>query len=286
MILKICFRKLFLLTFLSVCVSAFSVQAQLLNKTYSDNTCEMDTAAFPINEKLIYKAFYNAGFLWIGVGETHFTVEETELNGKSVFRSFANAFNYKKTAWIYEVKDTYQTYLDKYTLHPVRFQRAVHEGGYSMDYQYDFDYENQTVFIDHMIRQNKLRRSKETVGISACTYDVMSAYHYARNLDYSNLEVNETIPFDLFLDGETYPIQVKYLGKETIKTKMGKVRCIKFSPELIEGDVFADGDELLVYVSDDKNKIPIYMESQLSIGKVKVYLDEYENLRFPFASKK
>lgn len=264
----------------------FHVNAQVMQDDTLAVACKMNDSQLSDGEFLKYKAYYNAGFIWIGVGETHFKVEATQLNGKDVYHSFANAFNYRKTAWIYEVKDTYQTYLDQYTLRPVRFKRDVHEGKYEMDYQYDFDCENDKVYIDHMTKQQKVRRSDEWVDISACTYDIMSAYHYARFLDYSGLEVGETLPFELFLDGEIYPIQVKYLGKETIKTKIGKFRCIKFAPELVEGDIFEDGDELVVYASDDENKIPIYLESKLSFGKVKVYLQEFENLKHPLSSKK
>ena len=73
------------------------------------------------------------------------------------------------------------------------------------------------------------------------------------------------------LDGKVYPSYVRYLGKEVIKTDLlGYVKCIKFRPRLISGSLFKEGEGMTVWVTDDENKMPVYVETQIVVGMVKV----------------
>jgi hypothetical protein len=77
---------------------------------------------------------------------------------------------------------------------------------------------------------------------------------------------------------------LRYLGKETIKTKYGKFKAIKFKPLLIKGTIFEGGEKMTVWVSDDKNHIPLRIESPISVGSVKIDMISYRNLRYPLTS--
>ena len=98
------------------------------------------------------------------------------------------------------------------------------------------------------------------------------------------MNVGDKIPFNLFLDNEVYNIYVRYLGKETIKTKYGKFRTIKFKPLLLKGTIFEGGEKMTVWVSDDANHIPLRIESPISVGSVKVDAMLWRNLRYPLTS--
>ena len=88
----------------------------------------------------------------------------------------------------------------------------------------------------------------------------------------------------MFLDNETYNLYIRYLGKETIKTKYGKFRAIKFKPLLVKGTMFEGGEKMTVWVSDDANHLPLRVESAISVGSVKVDMMGYKNLRYPLTS--
>jgi hypothetical protein len=96
--------------------------------------------------------------------------------------------------------------------------------------------------------------------------------------------VDDKIPFDMFLDNQVYPLYIRYLGKEVIKTKYGKFRAIKFRPLLVKGTIFTGGEKLTVWVSDDANHIPLRIESPIVVGSVKVDMMQYRNLRHPLSS--
>jgi len=88
----------------------------------------------------------------------------------------------------------------------------------------------------------------------------------------------------MFMDNEKYDLYIRYLGKETIKTKYGKFRAIKFKPLLVKGTIFEGGEKMLVWVSDDANHLPLRVESPISVGSIKVDMMSYRNLRYPLSS--
>ncbi|MFX9703772.1 DUF3108 domain-containing protein, partial [Acinetobacter baumannii] len=79
--------------------------------------------------------------------------------------------------------------------------------------------------------------------------------------DFTKYQIEDKIPFTMYLDNEIYNLYIKYLGKETIKTKYGKFNAIKFKPLLVKGTLFSGGEKMTVWVSDDPNHIPLRIES-------------------------
>ena len=53
---------------------------------------------------------------------------------------------------------------------------------------------------------------------------------------------------------------------------------------MIKGTIFEGGEKMTVWVTDDDNHIPVRIESPISVGKVKIDMMSYENLRYPLAS--
>jgi hypothetical protein len=121
-------------------------------------------------------------------------------------------------------------------------------------------------------------------AVPNCIQDVLSSIYYARNINFDKYKVEDKIPFDMFLDNEVYHLYIKYMGKETVKTKYGKFKAIKFKPLLIKGTIFEGGEKMTVWVSDDANHIPLRIESPISVGSVKVDMMQYKNLRYPLSS--
>jgi hypothetical protein len=107
---------------------------------------------------------------------------------------------------------------------------------------------------------------------------MLSSFYYARLIDYSKAEIGDIFIVPVFVDDKVEFIRIIYKGKETIKTKMGKYRCIKFNPLVLEGRVFKDDDDLSVWISDDDNKIPILIQSKIVVGTLKAELIAYEGL--------
>lgn len=240
----------------------------------TDSTfCGIRNTSFKEEERISYTVFYTVIGLYINAGTAVFTTQLAQLNGKPVFHVVATGITHPSYDWVYRVRDRYESYIDTTTLQPLRFVRNVDEGGYKIYQLYDF---NKTT--------NIVNTTKGNYPVPACVQDVMSAIYYARNIDFNKYKVEDRIPFTMFLDYEIYNLYIRYLGKETIKTKYGTFRTIKFRPLLVKGTIFQGGENMTVWVTDDANHIPVRVESPIVVGKVKVDMMSYANLRYPLTS--
>jgi hypothetical protein len=235
--------------------------------------CNTKNTAYKGGEKLTFKVYYNMGFLWIYAGNAVFSIQGKEIAGQKLFHITGDGKTAPSYEWFYKVRDLYESYIDQETLLPVRFIRNVNEGGLKFSQDVTFNHATHTA-----ISKGK------PYTIPNCTQDVLSAIYYARSIDYSKYKPGDKIPFEMFLDDKVYPLYIKYLGKEKIETKRGVFNTIKIAPLLIEGTMFSGGEKMTVWVSDDKNHVPVRINSPIVVGSIKVDLMEYENLRNPFSS--
>jgi len=76
------------------------------------------------------------------------------------------------------------------------------------------------------------------------------------------------------------------MGKETFyNKKVGKFKTIKIKVLTVPSFEFKGGESMTIWVTDDKNHIPVWIESPISVGAIKVRLNKYENLKYPLTSK-
>ncbi len=86
----------------------------------------------------------------------------------------------------------------------------------------------------------------------------------------------------MFFDESNYGFKLRYLGTDTIRTKFGKIASLKFRPIVQSGRVFKEKESLTVWVSADKNKIPLRIKASLAVGSLRADLDAYKGLANSF----
>jgi len=239
-----------------------------------DDFCGTHNTAFLPNEVLTFNVFYSVVGLYINAGTATFTNTLERLNNKPVYHVVGEGRSNSKYDWIFKVRDRYESYFDTATLKPLKFIRNVDEGGYKKTENVIFNQQNNTATT-----------TSGVFKVPACVQDVLSAIYYARNIDFNKYKVNDKIPFSMFLDNQVYNLYIRYLGKETIKTRYGKFRAVRFKPLLVKGTMFEGGEKMEVWVSDDPNHIPLRVESPIVVGSVKVDMMQYRGLRYPLSSK-
>jgi len=241
--------------------------------TSGDEFCSIRNFSFQDGENITFKIFYNALGLYVDAGTASFTVTQENLGNKPVYHVVGTGTSNSSYDWIFKVRDKYESYIDTANLQPLKFIRNVDEGGHKI-------YEN----VTFNQQTNSAITTKGVYKVPNCVQDVLSAIYYARNIDFEKYTIGDKIPFTMFLDNEVYNLYIKYLGKETVKTRYGKFKAIKFKPLLVKGTIFDGGEKMTVWVSDDANHIPLRIQSPISIGSVKVDMMMYRNLRYPLSS--
>ncbi len=235
--------------------------------------CGIRNTCFSSGERIILKVYYSALGIYVDAGTATFNANLETLNGKTVYHAVGEGKSNSSYDWIFKVRDRYETYMDTATLKPYRFVRNVEEGKYRKHENASFNHE-----------ANSVVTTKGVFKTPDCVQDVISAVYYARNINFDNYKIDDKINLDVFLDDEVHNIYVRYMGKETIRTRYGKFRAIKFKPFLIKGSTFKGGEKMTVWVSDDANHLPLRIESEISVGSIKVDMMGYRNLRYPLSS--
>jgi hypothetical protein len=112
---------------------------------------------------------------------------------------------------------------------------------------------------------------------------MLSSFYFARTIDFSNARIGEVFTIPTFVDGEEFPLKIRYLGKENLKSRTGTYRCLKFVPVVQEGRIFKEEEDMTVWITDDKNRIPVLAQAKVLVGSIKMELVEYRNLSNPIA---
>jgi len=247
----------------------------------SAQNCWQSNTAFKAGERIDYVIYYHLAGIWVRAGEVYFKADTHKIGGEPYwyFDSYGQTFT--KYDWIYRVRDHYQTYTHYEKLQPSIFRRKVEEGSDYIWENYDFNYQKRVAFTKRQLEKNAAYEY-DTVSIKNCTYDVLSMIYYARNIDFSKLEVGDKVPINIFIDNGAYDSYIRFLGRRKKQIKgLGEVDCIVFSPYLIEGSIFNAGEDMTVYVSDDKNRIPLLIETPILVGSIKAVVNKMQGLRHP-----
>jgi hypothetical protein len=261
--------------FLLACINSLSIA----------QNCTSENFTFKPGEELVYIASYDWFIIWTEVGEVKMTITETEYKGKPVYHYQGLGQTFKNWDLFFKVRDKFETYVDKETLQPYVAVREIREGNYKQNDKYLFQYDKGLVYSENKTNDNP--QTLDTLAIKSCTYDIMSALLYARNIDFSKYRIGDTIPLTIILDKELYPIYFRYLGIENYKVKhVGDFECIKFSIMTVEGEMFHEGENMTVWATNDKNRIVIFAESPVLVGSVRVQIADVKNNRYPFTSLK
>ena len=173
---------------------------------------EVRNGAFRVGEKLTYTIHFG----WLDAGEAVMEVQESpyKFGERDAYRIVGTGKSLGGFDWFYRVRDHYETYLDKDGLFPHYFVRNCDEGGYKINQKYRF-FPKKSVVATH---------EGDTLLTPNFVQDMLSSYYYMRALDYSEAEHGDVFEVLTLVDGEVFPLKIKYQGKETIKTRKGKFR--------------------------------------------------------------
>lgn len=222
-------------------------------------------------EFLQYRIHYgllNAGFATL-------EVKNTTYEGKPHFHVIGEGSSSGAVRAFYKVDDRYESYIDQATNKPSKFVRKISEGGYDRDQVFTFDHDKKIVKINDRLRQKVTYKDFE-----GSVQDLLSAFYYLRNYNTDKLKNGDFINVDILMADETYKFRLKILGRETMNTKFGNIKVIKIRPYVQSGRIFKESESVTMWVTDDKNHVPIQIKAELTVGSLKADLHSYKNTKY------
>ena len=234
-----------------------------------------ELSSFQAGEWLRFKLSYSG---WMKAGNATLEVSESTYKNKPVYKVIGKGWTTGAIKWFFNVEDHYESHFDKVTGQPYKFIRNIDEGGYTKNRIVYFDYTQNKALINDLKENTKL-----TVDIEPNIQDLVSAYYYLRDhYDTNTVQKGSVVELNIFFDSEIFAFKLKYLGRETINTKFGKVKCIKFRPYVMAGRVFKEEESLTLWVTADKNKVPMRIKADLRVGSLRADLEAQKGLKHPF----
>ncbi len=246
------------------------------------------TIAFGAGEKLEYVVSYRAKLVPNSeVASVTFSTSSARIDMRDALHVTARGRVMPFFRWFFDLNDTYNSWMDASTLRPLKFTSDLREGSYR--YTSTVVYNWATMTADSKYRNLKRpNATTKTLQLTPDSFDAIALFFNLRSTPAETFVAGQPRVLRVVLDDTVRAVQYKFLGREerTIKD-FGRFRTLKFSCQLVTstGESFEDGTEFYLWVSDDLNKIPLYIESPIRVGSVRARITKFENLKHPLDSR-
>jgi hypothetical protein len=236
--------------------------------------CLGQAVSYKAGEKVSYVIQYGV----ITGGTASLSLDSEMLDGNPVLHSYFLAKTTGIVDAIYKVLDIYESFIDPSTELPVKSIRNIREGRYR---RYN------VVQFDHKTRADSSILTSDLTGIHIAPpaiHDILSCFYFFRNNILpadSLLKKGELITIMTWFCDELYPIRLRYIDTDVVKTKAGKIKCYKFNPVTEKGRLFKTEEDVSFWFSADKNYLPVKVRFDIFVGSFTVEMTKYEGLVYP-----
>lgn len=244
----------------------------------SKNGVSQKNMSYKPGEKVHYSIHYGV----ITGGTATIEIKTDTLYGKTVWHSKLEARTTGLTDAIFRVLDIYESFINPETQLPAKSIRNIREGRYR---KYN------EVLFDRDTRPDSAILTSDLTGIHITEkgiHDILSCFYWFRNsiLPGRTLEKGELITMTTWFTDELYPMRLRYMGTDEVKTRHGRIRCYKFNPVTESGRLFKDEEGVSFWFSADKNYLPVKIRFDIFVGSFEVEMSEYEGLAYPLEVRK
>jgi hypothetical protein len=224
-------------------------------------------------ERLVYDV------TWLGITAGQATLEAlgmVQLNGQSTYHLVTTATS---TPWIskfYRVDDRSESYLAQDPPRALRFEKHLREGRYRHSSRTDFDHAKGMAkfrYLDFSPVPREISRLEEAerfgkyveqeFPLNPGALDELSVLYYVRT---QTLEPGNTLHARVFASRKNWDLEVKVLRRETLETALGRRETVVVEPLLKFEGIFQRKGRVIVWLTDDAERIPVQMQSQIIIG--------------------
>jgi len=235
--------------------------------------------AYMPGEKVNYEIHY--GIVQGGIATLELRTDT--FKGKEVWHSVLLGKTTGMADAIFKVLDIYESYIEPESELPLLSVRNIREGRYT---KY-----NEVIF-DHYTRSDSAILTSDLTGIHIAEkgiHDILSCFYYIRNHhlpNHESLRKGDMITIMTWFTDELYPIRLRYLGTYEIKTKVGRLKCLKFNPVTEVGRLFKTEDDVSFWFTADRNFLPVRIRFEIFVGAFVAEIVSYEGLKYPLEVKK
>lgn len=221
--------------------------------------------AFEGPEELLY----NVHFKGMKVGEATLQVKNGRLvNGRPTLHLTSQARSSSFFDTFFKVRDFNFSLVDRASLASLSFHQNLQEGRYHVTRNVTFNYSEKEWRYSE---EYKKKRSVKMGPLKHPIHDILTSIYVARILALppGTSETLRLFHRGAFLD---LPMTVGARVK-TVRVPAGSFEVLRVQPEITGDSIFrSEKGALVIWMTNDKRRIPVLIEAQIPVGKVSVRL--------------
>lgn len=251
-------------------LTAFTVQQQY-------NLTEVENTSFGLGEEITYRV--NFGFFTVGSAVTKVDKKVFQINSRPSYKVDAFGTTSGMVSWITKVDDQWGAYIDTAALVTHVSYRKIKEGRYRKDELTTYDHAAKKAEVKVRDKETGMYNDPKIYDVPDDVRDLVGGFLYLRVIDFKNLHKGDTVTISGFFEDTSYNLNIIYEGKETIYTRVGKIRCLKLVPIMPDNKLFDGENSITCWISDDGNKIPVKIQAKMFIGSTGIEMVGFRGLR-------
>jgi len=223
-------------------------------------------------EYRVHYGFINAGEATMEIDKKIHKVNNRPCYKIDVFGRTKGFFDMVTT-----VRDNWGTYLDTSAIVSQTFYQSIKEGKYMKKEIIEFDQINNVALVNRLDKKDSTLIKKDSISTISNMQDLVSGYYYMRTFNYDTMKTDQIFTVSGFFDDTTYHVQVRFLGREKLNTKVGEFDTFLMSPIMPKNSFFRGQNPIKAWISDDKKRIPLKVKAELLIGSIEIDIKSYQN---------
>lgn len=228
-----------------------------------------------VGEKLIY----SIRLLGLEVGRGEAEVKEiVTLGGRQAYHIVVQVRSARLIDWIYKVRDTHHSFVDRERLHSLRYEKTLREGRYRADEVMEYDQDQHRAQY-----YSRLNHSRKEMLIPPDVQDPLSAGFWFR---LQEIRPGTEISIPVNADEKNWDMRVKILKKTNLKMKIageglprpasGEFEAVEVEPEIEFQGIFVKRGKIRGWVNLDEHHVPLKMTVKIPVlGQISARLVNY-----------
>jgi hypothetical protein len=216
---------------------------------------------------------------WAGIKAGQATLESrglTSFNGRPAYHLVTTARSGPLISKFFRVEDRSESFVEGDPLRSLWFGKHLREGRYRHDSQTVFDHAaGQALFryfdfssvpkgISGLSEAEAYGRYvQQEYPLGANALDELAVLYYVRLLP---LQPGQVYTAKVFASRKNWDLQVRVLRREVLDTALGRRDTLIVEPLLAFEGVFQQKGRMVVWLTNDAERVPVRMESEVKVG--------------------
>ena len=218
----------------------------------------------------------------VNAGNANWVTNRTTYAGSEVYHTRVQVQTTGAIDRMFRFRETYESFYSRETGLPYLTNLNFQHGRWRYQNESTFNHQDLTV------RSVTLRGSNSSdsiINLETSVFDMVSAISDFRKMDWNRLRVGDVVELQILHTGTINTTYVIYQGREEISIGAGRFRARRFVPATDMEEFTPGREQIILWFSDDMNRIPLAIRVNLAVGSFRLEFDRYERLRFPLRSR-